>query len=153
MSNVRPYMETATQINGWWRLWIVSSLVWLLAISGIAYRTWPTEDFASHHPAFYYQLAAKQRALLETEGTNPVGDAVQMPNGYILHFRQGVQSSDQESVAHAYNTITFKAQSEARLGHLESYAVLALIPSVLVALLGIGVAWIRRGFKAGSNEA
>lgn len=146
-------MKIATQINGWWRLWIVSSLLWLLAISGIAYKTWPTDDFAPHHPAFYYQLSAKQRAVLETEVTNPVGDAVEMPNGYILHFRDGVQSSEQESVAHAYHTITVKAQAKAREEYLENYAVLALIPCVLVALLGIGVAWVRRGFKAGGNEA
>lgn len=146
-------MKTVPYINGWWRLWIVTSLIWLLAISGIAYRTWPSNDYALDHPAFYYQLDAKQRSLLESEGTNPLGDAVQMLNGHVLHFRQGVPVSEQEAVARAYHDITVRALIDMRREHIQSFAALALIPCFLVALLGIGIAWVRAGFKGSNNEA
>ena len=143
-------MKSVNYINGWWRLWIVSSLVWLVPIFGIAYKYWPSEYSAKHQAAFYYQLSSKQRSLLETEKYSNVVE-VRMPNGHILSFSQDVPISEQTAVARAYDKITVSAQNVIRQEHIQFYSALALIPCMLAGLLGIGIAWVRKGFKSSNN--
>ena len=144
-------MTTMMRLGGWWRLWVFLSLVWILAISAYAYMTWPSEAQAAHHPAFIYQLEAKQRETLVADGAASTGTAVDMPNGYRLQFKMGVEELAYTAVARAYQEITVRAQTEARREHLRIIAALALIPSAVLAALGAGVAWVRRGFKKGTE--
>jgi hypothetical protein len=148
---VRPHMTTSLRLAGWWRLWILLSAVWLAVVSAFSYAAWPSEGQVPHHPAFIYQLDLKQRELLAAEGTATVGTAVDMPNGYRLQFKQGVEEAALAPVARAYQEITVKAQTEARRSSLKQSALITLLPPIAVAILGVGVAWVRRGFKATSG--
>ena len=140
-------MTTTMPLSGWWRLWIFLSLVWLSAIAAYAYSTWPSEAQAAHHPAFIYQLELKQRQLLALDGASQSGTAVDMPNGHRLQFQAGVEEAAYTSVARAYQEITVRAQAEARREHLHDFLALALMPSLGLAVLGVGIAWVRSGFK------
>lgn len=144
-------MPTSLRLPGWWRLWIFLSVVWLVAVGAFSYAAWPSENQAEHHPAFIYQLESKQRELLATDGATTVGIEVDMPNGYRLRFKQGVEETVVAPVARAYHEITVQAQAEARRSSLRQVALVSLLPPLAVALLGTGVAWVRRGFKVGSE--
>lgn len=144
-------MTTSSRLAGWWRLWILLSAVWLVAIGAFSYVAWPSESQAAHHPAFIYQLDLKQRELFAAEGSATAGIAVDMPNGYRLQFKQGVEEAAITPVARTYQEIAVRAQAEARQSSLMQFALVALLPPLAVALLGTGVAWVRRGFKAATE--
>ena len=124
------------------------SAVWTLVIGAAAWSEWPTADQAYHHPAFIYRLEQKQRDLLSPEGTSSNGTSIAMPNGHLLQFKEGVQESAFAPVARAYHEIATSAQAEHRRRHLLRYLAIALIPCLVLACLGLGFAWVRRGFEA-----
>jgi hypothetical protein len=144
-------MATSLRLTGWWRLWILFAAIWMVAVGAVTYSAWPSEDQAAHHPAFIYQLDVQQRELLAREGATSIGVAVDMPNGYRLQFRPGVEESAYAPVARAYQHVTVRAQTEARRDSLKQFCLVALLPPIVLALLGMGVAWVRQGFKAGGE--
>lgn len=147
----RSYMANPPRFNGWWRLWFMLTAVWLVIVVAVAYSTWPSEQQATHHPAFIYQLELKQRELLASEAATSIGVAVEMPNGYRLQFKPAVEESAYTAVARSYQRITVQAQEEARRHSVIQFVLIGLLPPVVLALLGIGVAWVRQGFKAGGD--
>lgn len=144
-------MKASMRLGGWWRLWILLSAIWLVAIGAFGYVAWPSEGQAAHHPAFIYKLDLMQRELLVAEGAATVGIAVDMPNGYRLQFKQGVDEAAITPVARAYEEITVQAQAEVRRSSLKQFALVALLPPLAAAMLGVGVAWVRQGFRAASR--
>lgn len=144
-------MATSLRLTGWWRLWIFLTAVWLVAVGASSYFAWPSGEQAEHHPAFIYQLNVEQRELLASEGASSVELTVEMPNGYMLNFKPGIDQATAKPVAQAYHDITVRAQVEAQREHLKAFAWVALIPPIALALLGVGVAWVKQGFKAGKS--
>ena len=82
------------------------------------------------------------------EDATSIGVAVNMPNGYRLQFKPGIEESAYTPVARAYQQITVRAQAEARRDSVKQSVFVALLPPIFLALLGMGVAWVRQGFKA-----
>lgn len=140
-------MKVSARLGGWWRLWILLSLIWVCIALVEGFSQWPSEPQAVHHPAFIYQLDLKQRELLARDKSQPAGLGVTMPNGHFLEFRVGVDESAAKSVARAYQEITVRAQADARSALLWYVVFFALAPCIVVAALGLGIAWVRRGFR------
>ena len=157
------------RLNGWQRLWVVVSLAWGCVIAAACYVTRPTEEFAPHRPAFEYQLAPESRALLlssdapysAVEGTNNQARGkysstllgyepaveVEMPNGHVMRFRADSSQEDQERVAREYSEIAMAALAPERIEHIQLFALLAVLPSLVLLVLGLGIAWVRSGFR------
>jgi hypothetical protein len=140
------------RLSGWWRLWILLSGLWFVAVGAFGYSWWPSEPEAAHHPAFLYQLDLEQRALLSAEGESGANVAI-MPNGHRLRFKPEVGEDDMSAVAQAYSDITVKAQADARLEFLVRLSLIGFLPPLATALLGLGVAWVRRGFADGAKRS
>lgn len=139
------------RLNGWQRLWILASTVWISAIAAIGYSTRPVGEFAPHHSTYHYQLTPASRALLLDSGSNDAAVEVEMPNGHVLRFLSTSSRTDQERVSREYHELTVKAQATARASHNRFYILLAIIPCLAVGLAGLGVAWVRRGFSGTSR--
>lgn len=133
-------------LSGWWRLWILSMLAWTAGVAGCCYAYWPSSPQAVHDPAFIDQLARSQRTQLAGEDEASDGFHVRMPNGHILRFKPDVEQEAAEKVAGAYHNISVRAQEQFIQLRSNRFLVIALLPALAVALLGIGVAWVRRGF-------
>jgi hypothetical protein len=134
------------RLGGWWRLWIVIALVWIGSVAAFAYAMWPSGSRASDHPAFHYQLEPKQREMLAEEGDTS-GLGVRMPNGTTLWFRPGVSETEAAPVARSYDAITLRAQEETQRSFTVIALTVAVVPPLLLAVLGLAVAWVRSGFK------
>jgi hypothetical protein len=134
------------KLGGWWRLWILSMLAWTASVAGYCYQSWPTTTYAAHDPAFIEQLSTSQRALLVRKNEAMAGLQVEMPNEYILRFKPEVEEEAAEKLAGAYHDLTVRAQDQSNQKRAKRFLVIALLPSLAVAVLGIGVAWVRRGF-------
>jgi hypothetical protein len=140
-----PRIVKSRQMGGWWRLWVVGSLVWVASVAAFTYTTWPSQPQAPDHPAFHYQLESKQREMLADEGVT-TGTGVLMPNGYTLQFKPDVDQDAMAAVAQAYHAITVRAQGEARRSLVLTSLQVAVIPCLVLAALGWGIGWVRRGF-------
>lgn len=139
-------MKISSKINGWWRLWIVVALAWSASVATYSYLYWPDSAQAAHHPSFVFQLDWEQRKLLANDNEVETSFEVRMPNGHVLRFEPNVEQKDAERVAAKYHDITVSAQNDSKRHVIRRSILMALLPSLAVALLGSGVAWIRRGF-------
>lgn len=142
----------SSKLNGWWRLWVLLTFTWTAAVAVHYYHFRPTVAQAAHNPAFIYQLERPLRALLVEDDEADVGMEVEMPNGYTLRFKPAVDEQRVSPVAKAYHAISVRAQSETDQIRVRRYLWIALLPMVAVALLGTGISWVRRGFKAGLSN-
>lgn len=135
------------KLSGWWRLWILSMLAWTASVAGYCYLYWPPHAQAKHTPTFIDQLARSQQAQLLDKGETSDGFQVLMPNGFTLRFKSGVGEEAATKVARSYHEISVRAQEEANRSRAIRFLIVAFLPSLAVALLGIGIAWVRRGFR------
>jgi hypothetical protein len=53
------------QLNGWQRLWVLISILYLLPVAGIAIITWPTPEKTWHRDEFVEQMPAELRAHVD----------------------------------------------------------------------------------------
>jgi hypothetical protein len=127
-------------MNGWQRLWVLASIVWLVPAVPVSISVWPAdrEDFK--------RLSATEiidgrngamRPLVPVGGVMPPeGFITDPPPGGPWVFAPTAATSLREIVAHHDTTVK------------ERMLLIALLvtPPVLVYLFGVGVAWVRRGF-------
>jgi len=139
------------KLGGWWRLWVLSALAWTASVAGYCYLYWPATTYAAHNPAFIDQLSTSQRALLLRKDEIADGLQVEMPNEYVLRFKPDVGQEGAQKVARAYHDVTVRAQEQSNQMRARQFLIIALLPCLAVALLGIGVAWVSKGVtKQGS---
>ncbi len=53
------------QLNGWQRLWVLISILYLLPVAGITMITWPTPETTWHRDEFIAQMPAELRAHVD----------------------------------------------------------------------------------------
>lgn len=85
--------------------------------------------------------------MLVNDESEPITAAVEMPNKYLLKFRNGVDNNEQLSVANAYQDILIEEKKKYYLSHIKEYLLVAILPSLIVLFIGIGISWVRDGFK------
>lgn len=146
-------MSIAISLNGWWRLWTLFSCAWVLGVAACRYQTYPFGERAPHDPSFLYQLQPAQRQHLEMKrrwgGITTAGTNVDMPNGHQLRFSYEAEKAHILWVTLDYDAITIRAKERERLEHFTNSLALAFIPCTALALLGVGIVWVREGFKNG----
>jgi hypothetical protein len=55
----------ATRLNGWQRLWVLISILYLLLVVGITIIMWPTPETTWHRDEFIAQMPAELRAHVD----------------------------------------------------------------------------------------
>src|SRR6267378_1044575 len=87
-----------TQLNGWQRLWILVSLVYLIPVAVVAFLEFPSVEGA-YTDALYSKLKPESLSRLAVSALkdgswfvdpDDVGTEVRMPTGYLLPFKRGV---------------------------------------------------------------
>jgi len=150
-----------TRLNGWQRLWIVLSAIYLLLLVGLAIDLWPRPETTSHREEFLTRMPAELRARIDAAYATKSGwDAaspsfvpdpqpVEFPNGAVLRIR-GAKAGDTEPdvrVAAAYWAVVESATRAARWRTTWVTALVWLVPCLTLYALGWAVAWVRRGFS------
>ena len=127
---------------GWFRLWIVASLVWLLIITA------KVGDHPRENPRVSYQLTLPEAVMFK-----------RMPDGFRLEDAPDRSSPVYELAYLNYSTGTILRSQEDYASYLRSEKITFLlhvfsawaVPSVLALALGIGIAWIVKGFRLDSQ--
>ena len=144
-------MKSLTQLGGWWRLWIVCSVIWLLVVLSASYALYPVDAMAPHSTEFINALPERHRDRLSLDGTSPVGTEAEFPNGYVMKFRAGISRDEMNEVGREYAKQAEQSHVKEQQSFLKTAVGVAIVPIALTAILGLSIAWIRRGFK-GANE-
>lgn len=159
-----------TRLNGWQRLWILLSVLYLVGLLVIAFTVsiWPTPETTRHRDEFLTRMPADMRGQIEAAysstseweaalkkrpgvppGLIPDPQPVKIDNGAILQIRVAKKGDTEPDfrVAEAYWAVV---KSESRAAWREMVLVMVLvwlIPCAMLYALGWSVAWVRRGFS------
>lgn len=105
--------------RGFFRAWLVVSLLWIAGIGTLTFNTWPRDDWQPSHPADRYQSKPATPADPYANFA-PASDA-QM-DAMALHRREV-------------------------MGHLWRAAWLSLLPPAVALGFGCALLWVSRGFR------
>jgi hypothetical protein len=159
-----------TRLNGWQRLWIVLSAIYLLLIAGLTIVFWPTPETTGHREEFLTRMPADLRGKVDaaysstfqweeamkratppgtTPGFIPDPQPVTLPNGAVLQIRVTKKGDTEPDfrVADAYWAVVQSATRAARWQTAWAMALVWLVPCLTLYALGWAVAWVRRGFS------
>lgn len=133
------------RLNGWWRLWIVLSICWAIAVTAAIAP--PVDAFRSRVALVEFEdetgvktkiRIALSRALTEDQVKE------QIERGEI----GSALSKDPNSYAVQPVTWPFdKYVNERAIPELKRTLILVIAPIIGTLLLGLALAWIRRGFN------
>jgi hypothetical protein len=149
------------KLSGWQRLWVVTAVIYLLAVAGITWSTWPAVTSVAHENTLYLRLspdararilnsqvkAANEQAFIQDARTLKDAELVEMPNGHILVFRKDLPRADAEASAQAYWAEVEHLAHQERIAHLARAIAWWAVPLLLVYALGLAARWTYRGFK------
>src|SRR6266508_586228 len=106
-------------LSGWQRLWVVGSILYLIPVFVIATSTFPRPAGISHETIFYDQLSPDSKSKLILDENKNVSDdlvgvRVEMPNGHVLQYRNGLKEEEMQPVAREYYGLLERKASKDR---------------------------------------
>ena len=134
------------ELNGWQRLWVFLSGSYLLAVIVIAFSSLPTTGDVSSTDILR-QLSDQSLELMANakEQWNTI-----VEDGISIPVPIGLDQAATHTFKADYKNAVEAAAHKNRLGHLLQAFVWWLVPSVLLYVFGLGIAWVRRGFRRGA---
>ena len=140
------------RVNGWHRLWVLVSVVALVAAAFVVAALWPNEKSVHHSLAFYDALTPSARSqIADDESDSKVG--VTMPNGHVIYLKAEVAASRKtEALLQYQETLIAKLHSKQRL-LLTQVAGVWLVACITLLALGHLVAWVVRGFRQRNKQS
>jgi len=162
----------AIRLNGWQRLWIVLSILYLIPVVGLAIVFWPMPETTWHRDEFIAQMPAelrqkvvgayaskwKREEVLKSKKASPpypdgfIPDPIEFPNGALIDTHAAVMQKDMERVAAAYWAVVESNTRNARREMAWQMALVWAIPCFTLYAVGWAAAWVRRGFRSGHVE-
>lgn len=164
------------KLNGWQRLWVVVSGLYLCFVGVYVTLTLPTPANIPHSQAFYDQLRPELKkniivtsplAEYELIPIKPIDphekktqkklqeewvdaeplDHVTLPNGHVLYFLSSLPERDKTEVKQDYWRIIEKEAREKQLQYIFMALYFWAGPVIILYVLGWSVGWIYRGFR------
>lgn len=134
------------QINGWQRLWVFLSGSYLLAVLVVAFSSLPTKSNVSSTDILSQvsDQSLQSMANAKEKWNTIVEDGISIP------VPLGLDQAETQTFKTDYKRAVEAATHKKRIEHLAQLAVWWLAPSVLLYVFGLGIAWVRRGFKRGA---
>lgn len=149
--------KSKLKINGWWRIWIVLSCIWSICVLSFATLTWfnegKDEEIASHLLIYQSLNQSEKDKILDLSNfgsnnqSNRIGPSVKMPNGYVVNFKSGITMKEMEEWSENYFSKGSIIQYQERKEFIYYLLAFLLVPLLLLALLGISIAWVTKGFR------
>jgi hypothetical protein len=135
------------KLNGWYRLWIVLSVVFLGPAVLVAAVSMPDYSSVPHDASFYNSLSDAAKAQLASEDAT---DAirVEMPNHHLLKIKSGTELKKTAPVVAEYMSMLDRALLRMRVRFALTIAAIWLSACMTLLAVGLSVAWVRRGFIA-----
>ena len=148
-------LKTTKKLNGWWRLWIVLSCIWLLFVASYSTAKWFKDGLNKEIPKHYqiYQKLDSTNKLMvfesekQSNGKNP--RIVEIPNADdLIYFKSEIEESKMLEFTRMYYKLVKSIQFKMRSESILIKSIQLIIPPIIIAALGKSIAWIIKGFKS-----
>ena len=149
------------QLNGWQRLWLLAAAIWLPVTVTLAVWTFPTEAESRAHWSSYSGSTLQSytdRMNEVTEHCKSFARSEDVSESFAKHktcWEANKPSYENASLQRRDRMVELHEEGERQISEQlpkdQALAVakalgLWLIPSFLLYALGLGIAWVRRGF-------
>ena len=148
-------LKSGKIINGWWRIWVVISCIWLLVVVSYSTKKW-FESGLNNEIAKNYQIYKKldsnnKELIFENEkqayGKNPrIVEITDEDN--IINFKSEIEESKMLEFTRMYYKLGKSIQFKIRSEYILIKSIQLIIPPIIIAALGKSIAWIIKGFKS-----
>jgi hypothetical protein len=138
--------------RGLFRLWVVASILWAIGIALTAIGGWPAY---SEHKYYAWNSATSEfkavdwRDDYETEKSIAAGEvsAVDNPEGFTIVIAKDLQTNQAMKDAVLKVRASVASEYPLRIGsYLFAGAGFAIVPPILLLLIGMAIIWVARGF-------
>jgi hypothetical protein len=135
-------------LNGWQRLWVLTSLIYLAFVIFIA-----VVDFPSSKKGIVWDdeiiknLSAKTLEIIAKADKSSQKWNVDLNNGYKVNVPVNTTEADLEYIAKDYNESIRKITNSKRMPFIGTMMFVWLIPCLAVYVLGLSLYWVYRGFR------
>lgn len=146
-------------MRGWFRLWVLTSIIWTVVVVSIQYRSLPDEDLVriayKSQPYDLFGLADKIKEVeisceKQSQETRTRDDSFKFYQECIsARNRDGMKSNlELDKKRHFENEALFVREEMERLYKAFGLMTIMLwmLPILGIALLGLGIRWVIRGF-------
>ena len=147
-------LKSVKIINGWWRIWVVISSIWIIFVVVYSVAGWLDEglnkETAKHHQIYQKLDYTNKSIVFEIEIQSPATDIhrVEIINeDIIIPFKPGIAENKMLEFADLYCKIGNQIQSENRTKYILIALTFLIIPPITLYILGVSIAWIIKGFK------
>ena len=101
---------------------------------------------AADRAEFISALREELRERLAVDESSTVGTREEMPNGYQLRFRAGLQVDQMSEVARVYAAIANAKERDEKQNFAWLAIAVALVTCLMIAIRGAALAWVKAGF-------
>ena len=145
------------KINGWWRLWIVVSIIWFficLPFMVFSFINGENGKPIARHYLILKSLSKNQQELIVSRIENKNDFKTQpekFQNGETIYFKLPLSKEQINEWSQNYIENGKKIQKNVVIKNLFAYMLTIITPPIIILSLGFGVAWIKSGFKTSSK--
>jgi hypothetical protein len=153
---IKVIVAKANQLNGWWRIWIVLSLIWVSWALFKSTTEWLNyglnNEMATNPYSIYVELDPQAKSLIfesEEEANGAVIKRVRIKNhGSTILFKPNATEEQMREFVKSYCNIGRSLQFEKRKDYILFGSGLIFIPPMILLISGQIIAWIISGFKS-----
>ena len=146
----------AKKLNGWWRIWIVLSLIWVSLVLFKSITEWfeygLNKEISPRQYSIYQEIDSQDKSLIfesEEEANGAAIKRVRIQNhDSIILFKSNVEKEQMREFVISYSNIGRSLQLKKRKDCIVFASGLIFIPPMILLISGKTIAWIISGFKS-----
>jgi len=135
-------------LNGWQRLWVLTSLIYLIFVIFVAVVDFPSpgKTYISDDEVIKKLSTKTLEILTKGDNSSPKWN-VDLNNGYKINVPVNTIEADLEYIAKDYNDSIHKISESKRVSFIGTMMLVWLIPCLAVYIFGLSLRWVYKGFR------
>jgi hypothetical protein len=142
---VREHIDM--RLGGWIRLWVFAAICYLAVVVAVSFLRFPTQE-ASSVNSLLPHLSLESLLAMKSAGNLPSGWKDETVDGRIVPVPMQLAEPSRSMYIADYSLALAAELRERRQTHVLVGLAWWLGPTVLTLLLGLGITWVRVGFRA-----
>jgi hypothetical protein len=146
------------RLNGWQRLWVLITVLWMIAVVSVSYLLWPVAGSIQNSDVYAQLKPEDSQRLYDRWAKYAVPpDFIPDPGktvdigGHTVQFAQGLSENDMNKTAAAYYAALQHILLVRRVEFGGEAIAAWSIPVAALYAIGWAVGWVRRGFQGATS--
>ena len=148
-------LKNKKKLNGWWRLWIVSSIIWIIFAISYSIVRWfddgLNQEIANHHQILNQIKFDKKQIIVENYEPNSginVKPVELVDLNRVINFKSDAEINKIEEFIDFYVENGKSMQIKKRTDYILIALAVFTLPPIIIVVLVKSIAWIIKGFKS-----